>query len=312
LTTALVAAAAITVVAVFLFAGDAVRLRADHARLGALFLDLARWLAVLALAWGAIVMAATDSSMYRTITIVGMGGLAVALMIVPAPWFVLFAGRDPSWELRSLRVEISNATNRIRRDRALVTPARIRGLIGRTRRSRTPGTAELCDLLEAELTDVTAGDEAWNEAGRRSIRIDELCRGLWGREVPQPDYDRAEATFRWRLYRIFGQLMELGTARPTPAARGEFVYLLRSLGAFRRSDTAPFISDVRRSALRWLSDGSAERAWIENLDFSVLGPNAAEGLQSIWGRDSAMWGAELDADDRLALEKDRGRRASKP
>ena len=128
--------------------------------------------------------------------------------------------------------------------------------------------------------------------------------------MPPPDFDAAEATFRWRMYRAFGQLIDIGMDKPEAEARDEFVRLLRSLDGFRRPDTTDLIRDIRRSANLWLAKRSAERPWIEAFDFTVLGPHGPEEVKRIWGRDAALWGAELEEDDRKALEEDLARRAS--
>ena len=310
--TAVILAAGITALALFLLLSDWAGLREDHVRRSGYLVVLLRWFVVVALAWVLIAVASNDQASDRTISIVGLGGLIGALMLVPTSWFVRLAGRRPTWELRGVLVQVTQATNRLRHDSASVPQEQISDLFARINGCRTPATAELCDLLTAELEDVVARTESWNEAGRRAIRIDELCRGLWRAEVPPPDFSAEEATFRWRLYRTFGQLMERGVPHADRPVRTEFVYLLRALGGYRRSDTAAFIHDVRRSALRWLADESCDRSWIEEFDFTVLGPDAVEELRRIWGRDSVLWGAELDEDDRMALRKDQAKRTPRP
>jgi hypothetical protein len=309
LDTAAILAAGISVLALFLMLADWAGLRDEHVRRTAYLLVLLRWAAVAILAWVLISVASSEQTADRAISILGLGGLIGAMMLVPLSWFVRLAGRRSTWELRGVRVEVTQVANKLRHDPSSVPAEQVRDVLARIDGCRTPATAELCDLLAAELEDVVARKESWNEAGRRSIRTDELCRQLWGAEVPPPDFNSDEATFRWRLYRTFGDLMERGTPSADRPVRVEFVYLLRALGGYRRSDTSAFIHDVRVSALHWLADRTKERSWIEEFDFSPLGPNAVEELRRIWGRDSVFWGAELDEDDRLALERDRVRRA---
>jgi hypothetical protein len=112
------------------------------------------------------------------------------------------------------------------------------------------------------------------------------------------------------MYRTLGQLIDIGVDSPEPEARDEFLRLLRSLDGFRRPDTRDLIRDIRRSANLWLAKRSAEQPWIEAFDFSVLGPHGLEEVKRIWGRDAALWGAELEEDDRRALQDDLARRAS--
>jgi hypothetical protein len=126
--------------------------------------------------------------------------------------------------------------------------------------------------------------------------------------MPPPDFDPDEATFRWRMYRTFGEMMEIGVMEVSPAARDEFQQLARTLEEFQRPDTAAFISDVKVSADRWLTESAGRRPWIPAFDFSVLGPNGLDEVRQIWGRDATLWGADLAEEDRRAIEEDLSRR----
>ena len=305
---AIVAAAGISVLAVFFFLVESEGLSDGHARVRTQILNAARWGFVLALAWVLIPVAA-QSGPQRGPTILGLIGLVGALMLVPLRWFVRLGGREPLWVLRLAKIEATLLANKVRRDPASVAPLKLTDAIDRVEALRTPETAEFCALVVAELQDLVRGAESWNEAGRRAIRVDELGRGMWPGAMPPPDNDPAEATFRWRMYRTFGELMEVGSTGPTPVSRKEFRCLLRVLERYRRPDTAPFIDDVKRSAKGWLAASAADRAWIPALDFSVLGPNGLTEVRGIWGRDAAMWGAELDDADRSGIAADLARRA---
>jgi hypothetical protein len=239
-----------------------------------------------------------------------MVALAGALILIPVRWLVRIGGRERTWELRSARLEVAKLANRIKRDPASVAPERLSESIARIRSLRTPGSRELCDLMLSELDDLRVGAESWNEAGRRSIRLDEISRELWPQDVPPPDYDADEATFRWRMYRTFGRLMEIGSTDLSPESRCEFELLLASLDEFRRPDTKAFIADVRRSANRWLKNGTTAGSWIECFDFRALGPNGLAEVRQIWGRDAALWGARLDEEDFRAIAWDLSARAS--
>jgi hypothetical protein len=174
---------------------------------------------------------------------------------------------------------------------------------------RTTENAELCDLLLAELADLRAGSESWNEAGRRSIRIDDLCRRFWPDDMPPPDFDPDEATFRWHFYRTFGRMMESAAAEDSRTGRDEFLNLLNSLEAFRRPDTYRLIDAIMQSADRWLLT-PVGGAWISSFQFEALGPEGLGEIKIIWGRDAAMWGADLDDHDRDAIKVDLARRAA--
>ena len=74
-----------------------------------------------------------------------------------------------------------------------------------------------------------------------------VLTGTWARWN-----DRDPATFRWRLYRIFGAMVDAGAEGKTPAARERFKELLAELAHYRRDDTADFIDSLKSSAETWL------------------------------------------------------------
>lgn len=243
-------------------------------------------------------------------TIVGLAGLIGAVILIPVRWFVRIGGREPTWELRRARVEVAQMANRVRRNPTSVPAHRLREAIVHLQTIRTPDTAELCDLLVAELEDLLSGAESWNEAGRRSIRLDQLCRAIWPDDVPAPEFDPVEATFRWQLYRSFGRMIELGQADPTRTAVYAFEGLKDSLAVSRREETFRFIDAVQQSADRWLARPEKDRPWIESFEFRTLGPDGLAEIKQLWGREASLWGAELDEDDVRALAEDLARRSA--
>jgi hypothetical protein len=307
-----VAAAGITVAAIFLFIAEADGLVEGHARVRTLLFDAMRWVVVAGLAWLLIPVAFTDPGPQRVAIILGLAGLIGAVILIPVRWFVRLGGRKPKWELRRTKIEVAQIANRVRRNSAAVSTARIGETITRLGELKTPDTAELCDLLTAALEDLLAGKESWNEAGRRSIRIDQLCRALWPEDMPLPDNGPGEATFRWQLYRTFGQMMEIAASRPSEDSVAEFEGLCSSLEEFRRPDVYRFIDAVQQAADRWLAMSSFGRPWIDSYDFAALGPDGLTEIKSIWGREAAMWGAHLDREDLAALELDLARRGRPP
>ena len=306
---AVIAAAGITAVAVFFFFAEGDGLAEAHARVRTQIFNTARWAMVIALSWVLIPAAFSQPGPQRGATILGLAGLIGAVILIPVRWFVRLGGLEPTWELRRAKVDVARLANKIRRDRGSVPPARLRDLIARIRALRTQDTTELCDLMVAELDDLIAGAESWNEAGRRAIRIDEIGRELWPGEMPEPDYDPDEATFRWHLYRTFGRMMEVAGSDASPGARADFRKLEASLKQFSRPDTKDFITAVRRSANCWLAAPSASAPWIESFEFEALGPDGLAEIRRIWKRDAALWGARLDEDDHLAIAQDLARRA---
>jgi hypothetical protein len=306
---AVMAAACTTVLAFFFFLLEGEGLAEGHARVRTQILNTTRWAIVIALSWVLIPAAISQPDEQRAATILGMAALIGAVMLIPVGWFVRLGGREPTWELRRAKVEVSHLANRARHSPGAVPAVRFGDTIDRIDALRTPETAELCDLLIAELSDLRGGAESWNEAGRRSIRLDELGRTIWPDDMPLTDFGPDEATFRWRLYRIFGRMMEVGVmGNPTLSMRKRFLALSISMDDFRRDDTSRFIDAVHQSADRWLAH-TAGRPWISSFDFEALGPDGLTEVRSIWGREAAMWGASLDDDDCRAIDEDLARRA---
>jgi hypothetical protein len=305
---AFIAAAGITVLAVFLFIAESQSLSEGHARIRTQLLNAARWAFVIALDWVLIPAALSQPGPERAATIIGLMVLIGALILVPLGWLIRMGGRRGNWELRRVKLEVARLSNRVRHGRGSVSQARLEEAVDRVRYLRTPATAELCDLMVAELNDLIAGQESWNEGGRRSIRIDELARELWSEEMPPPDNDPSEATFRWYIYRTFGRMMEIGGGEPTPEAQAEFRKLMDTLEECRRPDTNTLLDAVQRSAEAWIANPAAGRPWIASYDFEELGPAGLEEIRWIWGREAAMWGAHLDEDDLRALKEDLAKR----
>jgi len=305
----LTAAAGISVLATFFFLLQGERMREGHARVQAQLLNAVRWGLVLVLAWVLVPVAFSQTGSQRGPTILGMVALLGALMLVPVRWFVNIGGREPTWELRRVKLESTKLANMVRRNRASVPSVRLTDAIALIREHKTAQTAELCDLMVAELEDLRRGVESWNEAGRRTIRIDEISRELWPGALPPPECDRAEATFRWRLYRAMGDLMEAGSTAASVASCKKFRAVLNEMAGFRRLDTEVLIDALEASAKRWVADSWNDKPWIEGFDFARLGPEVVDCVKLLWGRDSVLWGAELDDSDRLALADDLAARA---
>jgi|GEM_PF-1532619 hypothetical protein len=301
---AVLAAAGLTALSIFMFRTEAIGLTEAHARPRTQVLNSARWGIVIALAWVLIPAALAQPGPERAATIFGLAALIGAMMLVPVRWFIRLGGLERAWELRRAKIETARLANMVRRDRSSVTLLRLRTEIARIEALRTPENAELCDLMIAELNDIISGEESWNEAGRRSIRLDEIGRKMWPDAMPAPDFDPDEATFRWLLYRTFGRMMQLGAEDRSRDSIAEFNELKGSLRQFKRRDTTDFLAAVKTSAEGWLKERKASRPWIESFEFEALGPGGLAAVRAIWGRDAALWGADLDEDDRRAILED--------
>ena len=310
MSTAVIAAAGISALAIFFFLAEGDSLSEGHARTRTQVLNAGRWAVVIALTWALIPASTSDAGPQRGPTILGLALLIGATMLVPIRWFVRLGGIDPAWELRRSKIEVAQLAAKMRRRRGSVSTLRLEDAIARVESLRSPETRELCDLLVGQLNDLIVGAEAWNESGRRAIRIDEISRELWPDDMPEPDFDPDEATFRWHLYRAFGSMIEIGLAEPSQSVLDAFSKLQVSLEEFRRDDTFRFIDAVWQSADRWLAEPVPSRPWITSFEFEALGPDGLAEVRKLWGRDAAMWGARLDDEDRLAIAADLARRAS--
>src|SRR5664280_266836 len=174
---AIVAAAGISVLAVFFFLVESESLSDGHARVRTQVLNTARWALVIALAWVLIPGAFSESGPQRGTTILGMVALVGALMLVPVRWFVRIGGRKPTWELRRVKIETTQLANRVRRDPASVDPVKLTDAIDRIVALRTLETSEFCDLIAAELQDLLGGDEIAELGGlKRAERHDPVDR----------------------------------------------------------------------------------------------------------------------------------------
>jgi len=241
--------------------------------------------------------------------VLGLALLIGATILIPVRWFVKLGGRDPIWELRRTKTEVSLLANKVRLGKGGVAVSRLEETSRRLRALRSPSTGELCDLMQAQLDDLIAGGESWNEAGRRSIRIDELSRRVWPADMPPLEVEAEEATFRWRLYRHFGRMMELGSEERTPESLRDYRVLLSMIDEYRRPDTFRFIDAVHQSADRWLASPVDGTPWIAGYDFQALGPQGQGEVRKLWRRDASFWGAHLDEEDIHAINEDLARRA---
>ena len=276
---AIVAAAAITALAVFSYFAEGDSLVQGHARTRTHIINTVRWAVVITLSWTLIPIALAQASAQRAEAVVGLAFLIGATILIPVRWFVRIGGREPTWELRRTKIEVALLANRVRRGTGKISPSRLQETVDRIALIGTPETAELCDLLTAQLEDLIAGRELWNEAGRRSIRIDELGRELWPTDMLAPDFASEEATFRWHLYRHFGRMMELGAEEPTHGSLREFRGLMEGLEVFRRPNTYRFLDAVCQSAYRWLTHPGDGEQWIAAYDFAALGPDGLEEIR---------------------------------
>jgi hypothetical protein len=138
--------------------------------------------------------------------------------------------------------------------------------------------------------------------GRRVIRIYDLQRQFFGDEVRPPELSEEEATLRWRLYRVFAEMVDCGVPQPTVRQRDRFSRLMRELESHRRPDTAAFIDGLRLSATVWQEAPGPKQAW---QPAAPVRRGSAQGKRNppLWPRTSVFWGAILDVTDRIELQR---------
>ena len=278
-----------------LFRSERMALQAGRTRRRALILDGAGLTAALML------FVALPSAEPRPLAPIGFGMAAFAFMAIPTWWMLTIGGVDPKWRLRHLQTDAAELMTRYRSPMPPEGAAVMRRIIADVTRLRTAETAELCDLLIARYDDWIGGSHRPRDLGLRSIRTYDLQRRLYGEEVRPPELDEEEATFRWRLYRVFGEMMELWVAEQTPQQRSRFGKLVRALDSFRREDTVPFIEGVQSSARAWLRLHDRQAPWQAALAAQAAAPAVDEARRRLWPRTSVFWGAILDESDRSEL-----------
>ena len=278
-----------------LFRSERMALQAGRARRRALILDGAGLTAALML------FVALPSAEPRPLATIGFGLAAFAFIAIPTWWMLTIGGVDPKLELRRLQTDAAELMTRYRSPIPPEGTAVMRRIVADVARLRTPETAELCDLLIARYNDWIGGSGRPLDRGLRSIRVYDLQRQLYGEEVRPPELDEEEATFRWRLYRVFGELVELWVAEQTPKQRSRFGKLIHALDSFRREDTVSFIEGVQSSARAWLRLHDRQAPWQAALAAPAAAPPVGETRQRLWPRTSVFWGAILDEHDRGEL-----------
>ena len=287
-----------------LFRTERMALQASRARRRALILDGAGLTAALML------FVALPSAQPTPLAPIGFGVAAFAFIAIPTWWMLTVGGVDPKWELRRLETEAARLMTRYHSPMPPEGVARMRRIVADMARLRTTETAELCDLLIARYNDWIGGSHRPRDLGLRSIRIYDLQRQLFGEEVRPPELDEEEATFRWRLYRVFGEMVELWVAEQTPRQRSRFRELIRALDSFRRDDTVSFIEGVQSSARAWLRLHDRRAPWQAALAALAAAPAVDETRRRLWPRTSVFWGAVLDESDRRELAPIRQNRAA--
>jgi hypothetical protein len=279
----------------FLFRTERATLQEGRARRRALVFDGVRLAAVLAM------FLALPAAQPRPLATIGLGLAAFCFIAIPSSWMLAIGGVDPKWELRRIQVQAAELMARYSSPMPDDGAEEMRLLIGYIRRLRTRETRELCDLLTARYADWIEGTQVPLALGRRSIRIYDLQREIYGDEVRMPELPEEEATFRWRLYRVFNEMVDCAPADQTPEQKQRFIELIRELDTYRREDTVSFIDGLQASAHAWLRARGYREAWQPAIGVPEAAPKVDEARRQLWPRTSVFWGAILDEADRREL-----------
>jgi hypothetical protein len=281
-----------------LFRTERALLAEQRARRRAQVLDAARLTA------SVLMVLALPFAQPRPLATIALGLAAFAFVAVPSSWAVNLGGVDPRWELRRLQAEGAALMRRFDSPMPPDGAAAMRELMADLERARTNDTVELCDLLAGRYEDWIAGSYRPLELGRRVIRIYDLERHLYGEELRPAPLSQDEATFRWRLYRVFGSLVECGQAEQTAQQAVRFSGLIRELERHRRADTNDLVDSLKASASAWLDLPSPRPAWTPD-PAQRRGAVAGRAGEPLWPATSVFWGAVLDESDRLELRRAR-------
>lgn len=286
------------IVLAILFRTERMMLHEGRARSRALVMDGVRLAAVAAMFF------ALPAAQPRPLATIGLGLAALAFIAVPSSWMLAIGGIDPKWNLRRIQAEAAALMARYPSPMPADGAEEMRRIVRSVGRLRTAETAELCDLLVCRYTDWIEGTQRPLDLGRRSIRIYDLQRELYGDEVRPPELEEREATFRWHLYRVFNEMAECGVAEQTPEQKADFRRLIHELDSYRRDDNASFIDGVQASARAWLKSHPVAR-WQPAIGVGNLSSAVEEGTRQLWPRTSVFWGAILDETDRRELSSTR-------
>jgi hypothetical protein len=288
------ATALFVVLLALLFRVERMMLLESRARGRAVVMDGVRLVAVVAM------FLALPAAEPRPLATIALGLVAVGFMVMPSSWMLAIGGLAPKWELRHIQSEAADLIARYPSPMPADGADAMQRIVADVVRLRTLETAQLCDLLVARYTDWIDGTQRPLDLGRRSIRIYDLQRELYGDEVRPPELEEYEATFRWRLYRVFNEMVECGQADPSRDQKARFFELIDVLELFRRDDTAAFIDGVQASGRAWLKSRRRE-AWQPGIVVGDPVPAVEEGRRQLWPRTSVFWGAILDEADRREL-----------
>jgi hypothetical protein len=292
-------AIAISTVVVFplVWYGDGADFSRAHAKRRTYWLNALR----IGLSLAAVLAVVGPLGFHKSVASYSLAIAAALLFILPARWVGRLGGVEPKWALRSLENDIGTLISDSRRDRTPDEVSAMRSMMNRIGECRTNKTNELCDIVLANCGDWIDGAYDPSRLGLRSVREYELEQALYGRNARRPELDVQEATFRWRLYRAFGAMVDYGMAEQSQDARAAFAALANELNDYRRPDTEGFIDAVQESARAWLSSYPADSQWPPHGRLEDLGPAIVDGYSELWPSTTVFWGAELDADDRASL-----------
>ncbi len=226
-----------------------------------------------------------------------LGVVAGALIFIPEKWLLRIGGIEPKWQLRAIQDVATELARRYVPPRPPEFAQSMKPLVARMEAIRGSEVAEIRDLLIAEFNDWIIGNYHLADLGLRAIRAHQIELELFGSGARRAELDPAEATFRWRLYRTFGDMINCAEREPSHVARLE--QLIEEMEQYRRPDTEAFINAVAESAHGWLLSKTVAPWPAQGV--ASLGPIVARSCLAMWPSEDVFWGAELDDRDISAL-----------
>jgi hypothetical protein len=265
-----------------------------HARRRTAVLNAARLTACALVFWAALWIVP------RSIVTAVLVAIEGALVYFPERWLIRLGGLEPRWQLRALQDAAGELANRypaVPRPPEFAEP--MARLISRMKAIQAHELAEMRDLLIADFAESISSVHHFPDLGLRAVRIHQLEAELFGPEARRAEFEPDEATFRWRLYRHLGDMIDCGSAARDLEHLVRLRELIDELEQYRRQDTEALIDAVASSAREWLAC-QAPGPWPPT-SFRDIGLAIDRGYAELWSSKRVFWGAELDDRDWSAL-----------
>jgi hypothetical protein len=225
-----------------------------------------------------------------------LGLTLLVAVLAPLKWLIRIGGIQPKWQLKTLRDAGDSLSRRYWPDRLPEVALELRGVVDQMMAIEARELLEIRDLEVAGFIERLGGFYNMGYLGLRAVRIHQIEIELFGPEARKPELTSAEATFRWRLYRIISDMFDCG-ATPEPQNLARLRELIAELQGYRRDDTRVLVDCLARSANDWLESGAEARWPLDRSGIQAFDESIFDIDMALWPRMSVFWGAELDERD---------------